>query len=220
MKDFYYEVKEAFGNASLPRLIEENYADPNLSYSFNDEPIFLNNSVFSGGVSRLNSLDYIFEKSRKTNNEIPFALIIDENNVIDFSFKGKEGTASYCDWKSGNLLSRSEEFAKEKNKKIVLGHTHPVFIRGGKIFEKYGPICSDAYYKERHLRGDDLCSKFIFNSGMYKKFGGDYCEMLFWSKQNSFSDFFVIASPRVDSFGVFRIEDGGKIIYHPWKRVD
>ncbi len=243
LEDFYYKIKKAKENNSLQKLIKEHSGDVNLDYQIDPRPVFIKNKAINNFDNEKDSLKYIFNSSAETNLEVPFTGIFNEKNKIITDFLGGDSVDSgYCDWREGNLLEKTRNKLNRENK-MMMNHTHPVFKGEEEIKRKYGAICSKIYYSDeapekRDIQNDSLVAfsfdeikeeygenydeelfEKIKKSGLYKNYGGDYCELALWSKEKDVSNFFAIGSPRINQLGIFELKDKGRIIYHPWKII-
>jgi hypothetical protein len=219
--DFYDILAENIKSNSVNKLISKLNGDQNISLLLaqKNKIIRIKPQAFYERLSGENSLEYIFNRTKQYGFEIPFSGLIDESTLtIHRIFKGCDGNNDCCDWTKENLINKSKEHASKKDLKVALGHTHPVFLKeNGKISKAYGALCSKIYYSEEELeRFGDRISKQILDSELYKKYGGDYCEMFMRSKGELMSDYFFIMSPRLEQLGIFRIEEDGKITYYKW----
>jgi|GEM_PF-2614256 len=217
--DFYDILNDSIKSNSVDKLVSELNGDPNVALLLapEDHVMKIKPEAFYKKLSSKDSLEYIFDSSRKSGFEIPFSGLIDESILTLFkTFKGCTGNKSFCYWTHGTLLDRSREYALNNDFEVGLGHSHPV-NRGN----KYGALCSNISYTRKELEGfKDETSKKILESGLYEKYGGDYCEMLVRSKDKLMSKYFIIMSPKLGQMGIFRLEEGGRTIFHRWTVCD
>lgn len=218
MNDFYYEIEKALKEDSVDNLIARLHADPNISLSVDSKPVMISDYAFYKSYSGYDSLEHIFNRSAQLNKEIPFAGIIDEQQLLITEFtKGKLGDQNGCDWQAGTLLPKVYKKASELGKKVILGHTHPKLRYEDGKPKPYGAICSRVYYTKEDIKKDNEESKLILKSGLYDQYGGDYLIMFMMAQTiDLISPFFSIMSPRENQAGFFEIKDKGKVIYHPW----
>lgn len=224
LNDIYFEVKKALARGTMPALIAGYNADPGLKYAIAEKKVVVAPEAFYKKMSGVNSLEHIAAITRRTNREVAFAGIMDERDLTVARFiKGRIGDPNGCDWEKGALLRKAFGYAAEAGTKVSLGHNHPVFYNGGSgkgggINRAYGAICSKIYYEKDDLaRFADRASLNILKSGMYRRYGGDYCCMReIMRRHELISGFFWILSPRLDQAGVFEMKDGGRAVYHPW----
>jgi hypothetical protein len=221
MIDFYEVLFKSIKSNSVKKLISKFNGDSNLVLSLAPEGriVKIKQEAFYERLNGKNSLEYIFNRTKERGFEIPFSGLIDESALVIYNiFKGCDGNENFCDWTKGGLIDKSKKSASEKKLKIILGHTHPVFFKkDGEISKAYGALCSKINYSKEELEEfNDKISKKILNLNLYKKYGGDYCEMFIRSKEELISNYFFIMSPRLGQLGIFQIEEKGKVIYHKW----
>lgn len=214
MRDFYDILSEAICENRLDDLIKESSADSYLRYSLSDIPVVLSKEAF-------NSLENIFNIGKIRGIEVPFAGLIDGKDeiprILNF-YKGINGTRHICYWEKGNLLENAVEKARVSGTDVSLGHSHPVFYDShGRIERAYGAVCSMIHYTAKDLKGTDKMLNEIKKSGLYKSFGGDFCEIYLRSHKPNMSSYSWILSPRLDQAGVFKVMDSGQVEYHPWR---
>ena len=213
MQDFYHLVKSALQYEhqnvrliSMGLFLKRWNADPRINVDCDEKPVCIEIAAFLRSISGKNSLEGIFASSRRLDREIAFAGILVGDRIKEF-IRGKIGDQGLCDWNAGKLMDRARTAAKKHDGKILLGHTHPEF---------FGAICSAVYWTKRDLeKFTDPISRLMLQSGFYKRFGGDYAEMVMRSIMPDMSTYFMILSPRENQIGVFEIQDGGKVVYHP-----
>lgn len=219
MNDFYYEVEKALKESSVDNLITRLHADPNISLSIDPKPVMISDYAFYKSHSGYNSLEHIFNRAAQLNKEIPFAGIIDAQQLLITEFiKGRIGSQDCCDWQAGPLLSKAYKKASGLDKKVLLGHTHPKLKYKDGRLKPYGALCSRIYYTEEDLKQDNEDSRLILKSGLHDKYGGDYLIMFMMAQTiDPVSSFFSIMSPREKQVGFFEVKEKGKVIYHPWQ---
>lgn len=219
MDDFYYILKEHIEQGRLNELIYKWNADPNLTYALSDVPVIVSKDAYYKSKSGKNSLENIFETGRKLGIEVPFAGLFDENDLrVEKFYKGVNGTRHMCYWEKGKLLQNTLQEAEERALDVTLGHAHPVFFTTkGKIARAYGALCSRVYYEKADLKGQlSEMSQELLRTGLYKEYGGDYCEIFLHSLKAHTSTYSWILSPRLNQAGVAKYMADGIVEYHPW----
>jgi hypothetical protein len=211
-QDFYFVVKKALKSGTLPDLIVRFRADPGLRPEISPLPVIIAPEAYYRRLSGRDSLEHIADITRKTNREVAFAGIIDERSrEVKRFIKGRIGDCHSCDWDKGSLLRKARHQAAEMGGQISIGHSHPVFYNEGDDKK------SERYEKSYLKKFSDKTSRQILRSGLYRKYGSDYCSMYAKLKTGKLiSDFFWILSPRLNQIGVFEIRPAGRVIYHPW----
>ncbi|MFO7964047.1 MAG: hypothetical protein R6U50_09025 [Desulfobacterales bacterium] len=210
MEDFFYIVEKAIQNHSEGALLKRYNADPNIRLFLSHDIITIDPKAFYEPNNH--SIASITREAYHTHNEVAFTGIIDEENrhIPEF-VRGETGNWDGCDWDAGDLLPRSYEKALDQEKKVSLGLTHP---------GSYGAICSNRYWSQRQLAGfKDYFTQKNVKTGLYREYGGDYCELYIRAMEDHFiSRFSLIANPWENHLGVFELdlENKGNVIYHPW----
>lgn len=226
MKDFYFEIKKALKNKRIQGLIKQFNADPNLIYKISPKIITISTSALLEleEISKKSLGNFKYQNKEEKGTfvaiEIAFSGVF---NPIKYRFcafiEGNTGDQNMCSWTEGNLLELSFKKARKLNMKISLGHTHPVIIPNSGQKRTYGAICSKVYWTKEQLEafGDELALKQL-ETGIYKRFGGDYGEMwTLFQKEKLISNFALIISPALNQLGVFEVNENGVIVYHPWE---
>jgi hypothetical protein len=211
MEDFFHKVQSAIQNNSVGSLFKKYNADPNIKIGISLDIITIDSKAFY--ETNNNSLTFIFNEAYRTNNEIAFSGLIDENNLYISEFvRGETGDHNGCDWDSGDLLPYSYERALDQGNKVILGHTHPA---------SYGAICSNRYWSKWQLeKYKDFVTLKNLETGLYRKYGGDYCELYIRAMEDHFiSNFSAIMNPWENHLGIFELDlnKKGSVIYHPWQ---
>lgn len=232
MKDIFKEIEVSMKKGRLHELLYHYLADDSLDYDISKEPIYILKKAFFESLGGNNSLEYICNHSmfHKTRNclatEIAATALIDENiKTIHKFIEGAIGSSLGCSWEEGRLLQRSYEEVDGTGFKVSLGHTHPVYVYKNADDCICGAIPSCTHFKSKDIVRewikDPIIRKYIFDSKIYKQFGGDYIETYARSKiSQKISRFSWIVSPAIGQLGVFEVKSKGRIIYHPWRLID
>lgn len=234
MKDIYYEIKNCIKNGSLSELIQRLRGDPTLTYSISQEPVFISSNAFFKSKGGKNSFEHIFNQSygrfeyhEQDESGIFLAIEIAFSGIFDINKRrlheciiGETGNKDMCSLEDGDLLRLSYEKAKKLGMLVSLGHTHPVILPKGGEMRKYGALPSCIPFTEENIKEyvkDSSIVNVILESGIYRKYGGDYCE-IYTRFQNVklISNFSWIMSPALDQLAVFEVQGEGKVIFHPW----
>ena len=230
--DFSIELSNALKQGFLFKneFISKKYkGDPTLEYSVSDEAIKLSSKVVS-------DLEYIskYSLSLKTDYclamEIAFSALIDETSLkITRIFMGEVGDCGECDIDAGDLLTKSFAEATKTNTKVSLCHTHPVFSSEGNTIDPelmYGAIPSCIAYgsakqvKDSFKKNEKLADE-IIRTKIYKHHRGDYVELFMRAQlEPMISKYAIIMSPALKKLGIFEVNQGGNIVYHPWVIVE
>ena len=226
MRDFYFKIRKAIGNNTIERLIKDFSADPKLHYGISSKVVTIN---FEGGLDlrkiyerSLGKFRYNEEKEKGVYLaiEIPFVGIFDPAKLIFHRFlMGHTGSKDMCCWLEGGFLEDVCKKAQELDMKIALGHTHPVVVPDNGPERAYGAICSRIdWTKDDLIKFGDWLSLKRLETGIYKKFGGDYGAIWTLVQENELiSNFALIMSPALNQLGIFEVNDGGSIVYHPFQ---
>jgi hypothetical protein len=224
MEDFYFILKQALESGRIRDMVAELNGDNSLDYRLSDSPVTIGALAYYKSLSDFNSLEHIYERTKKTNLEIPYVNLIDEQKMtITETIRGSIGSQGLCDWHAGSLLRQAFNKTLFSDLKICLGHTHPVIYPESGPVRKYGALCSRIIWRAADLRDifiaqGDKIAEVMLDSGLCKKYGADYCEMLIRTKLFApISKYASIMSPRTGQFGLFEIKDDGVVEYHPWQ---
>ncbi len=224
MQDFHRLVKEALEEDRVKNFLKDWNADKNIKLSLSPAYVHIKKNAFFKDTSGVNSLQHIYQRSKQTNDEIAFTAIFDPDFLtIHEIIKGRTGDSNACDWNKGNLLKESYKQADIVRYKVMLCHTHPKKKWTNGKPKPYGAICSKIKWTKKDLKAvhDDGIAKKMLDTGIYKTYGGDYCEMYMRAKEEEkVCDHFLIISPRCNQLGIFKIKSKGRVVYHPWILID
>jgi hypothetical protein len=152
-----------------------------------------------------------------TQKEIPFILYKKNYKIVHMDV-GSIGTESYCSFFQNDFLYKSIVYALQHKCEIILGHTHPTFkdYIYGAIFSKI--IYSDFDDIEDFILEDNYLYKYHIDNGMYKKFGGDYCDYFTLMKIfKQICNIGAVYNATMDSLGLYEIHDDGFVRCLRWE---
>jgi len=195
MIDFYDIIK----TDDIKETLSKYMGDESLTYLLSNDNIHLDLTDFT---------------LLSDENEVPFIMYMTNNRVVDMDVSNVANSKDYCSWFTNNFIYDCICKAQENNYEIILGHTHPTFKN-----RVYGSIPScihyfDEDYTMESVTNDFYGFNFFINNELYRKYGGDYCELITLHKTfRQISNTTVIYNHTLNSFGFMKLYDGGIVKY-------